>query len=63
MTRKNRFVILVKTDAGDIVPSPQPYDNTWPTRAQAEQEAARRDKPVKGKYIVIGGTNAALVSH
>jgi hypothetical protein len=51
---KNRFVIVVKTDAGDIVPSPSPYDNTWPTRAQAEQESARRDRPKNGgRYIVM----------
>jgi hypothetical protein len=52
MLRTNSFVVLVKTDDGDIVPSPSPHDNTWATRAQAEQEAARREKPMNGKYIV-----------
>jgi hypothetical protein len=50
--RKRRFRIFLRTYQGDV-PPPSHYDNTWPTRAQAEQEVGRRDKPAGGSYVVI----------
>jgi len=42
----------VQLDSGDLVLPPSPYDNSWATRAQAEQEAGRRDPPRNGSYVV-----------
>jgi hypothetical protein len=50
--RKRRFRIFLRTYQGDV-PPPSHYDNTWPTRAQAEQEVGRRDKPAGSTYVVI----------
>lgn len=51
MPNEKLFGIFVRTASGDVAPQSR-YDNIWPTRIQAEQEANRRDPPPKGRYIV-----------